>query len=320
MPTTISAADDRSSLIQALTWFLFLAGFFSICARILTKYFLGRGMFWDDRLILAAEASLVGQAIAVSTSASRGMGKPQNSLPKETVDKVLQADYAGTPLFLLSLALIKWSLSSFIRQLSPTKDIKYRIDKSLRMLVVLWFVSAAIVGLFQCKLPTPWDYTTSHNCIDRRSWWTYVTTLNIVTEVGYVTIHVFTFRKLQVSRRRKVSIQAIFAARLLVIIPAVIQLHVFRGSYPSSNLTYDLWLPTVCNQIVACVSVVTACVPHLKPFMESIEPDNVVQIGDGNSSDSRDAIIRGIRLREIATAPPSGNPHSSPSNPQHITV
>ena len=59
MPTTISAADDRSSLIQALTWFLFLAGFFSICARILTKYFLGRGMFWDDRLILAAEVRIV---------------------------------------------------------------------------------------------------------------------------------------------------------------------------------------------------------------------------------------------------------------------
>lgn len=88
-----------------------------------------------------------------------------------------------------------------------------------------------------------------------------------------------------------------------VAIPAVVQLLVFRSSYPSQNLTYDLWLPTVCNQIVACISVVTACVPYLRPFMESIEPDNVVQIGDEDTSSSRGTTERRLALRELTTAP-----------------
>ncbi|KAK8008863.1 hypothetical protein PG991_011414 [Apiospora marii] len=134
MAATADAADDRSPLIQALTWFLLLAGFFSICARIVTKYFLRRAMEWDDKLMLGAEA-----------------------------------DYAGTPLLLLSLALIKWSLSAFVRQLSPNKDIEYRVDQGLSFIVGLWLVSAAVIGLFQCRLPKPWDYIQSHNCIDRNS-------------------------------------------------------------------------------------------------------------------------------------------------------
>lgn len=59
MAATADAADDRSPLIQALTWFLLLAGFFSICARIVTKYFLRRVMEWDDKLILAAEVGSI---------------------------------------------------------------------------------------------------------------------------------------------------------------------------------------------------------------------------------------------------------------------
>ncbi|KAK8122133.1 hypothetical protein PG984_010803 [Apiospora sp. TS-2023a] len=310
MAATADAADDRSPLIQALTWFLLLAGFFSICARIVTKYFLRRVMEWDDKLMLAAEASLIGQAVAVSISASRGLGKSIYSLSDETVDGVLQADYAGTPLLLLSLTLIKWSLSAFVRQLSPNKDIEYRVDQGLSFIVGLWFVSAAVVGLFQCRLPKPWDYSQSHNCIDRRFWWTYVASLNIITEVGYVLVYALVFRRIQVSRRRRFTLQAIFSTRLLVLIPAVIQLLVFRNSYPSHDLTYDLWLPTVCNQIVACVSVVTACVPYLRPFMESIEPDNVVQIDDEETSGSRGTTERRLALREL-TAVPTDHCHSS---------
>ncbi|KAK8072191.1 hypothetical protein PG996_005539 [Apiospora saccharicola] len=328
MAATADTADDRSPLIQALTWFLLLAGFFSICARIVTKYFLRRVMEWDDKLMLAAEASLIGQAVAVSISASRGLGKSIYSLSDETVDGVLQADYAGTPLFLLSLTLIKWSLSAFVRQLSPNKDIEYRVDQGLSFIVGLWFLSAAVVGLFQCRLPKPWDYIQSHNCIDRRSWWTYVASLNIITEVGYVLVYALVFRRIQVSRRRRFTLQAIFSTRLFphkrlsthntgtdnqgcrVVIPAVIQLRVFKSSYPSHDLTYDLWLPTVCNQIVACFSVVTACVPYLRPFMESIEPDNVVQIDDEETSGSRGTTERRLALRELTTAP-TDHCHSS---------
>ena len=38
-----------------------------------------------------------------------------------------------------------------------------------------------------------------------------------------------------------------------------------------SDLTFDLWLPTICMEIVQCVSLTTACIPYLQPFLLSLE-------------------------------------------------
>lgn len=45
----------------------------------------------------------------------------------------------------------------------------------------------------------------------------------------------------------------------------------FLESVPGLDLTADLWLPTVLNQATLSASVVTACGPYLRPFMESLE-------------------------------------------------
>ena len=37
------------------------------------------------------------------------------------------------------------------------------------------------------------------------------------------------------------------------------------------DLTFDLWPPTICMQVVQCVSLTTACIPYLQPFLLSLE-------------------------------------------------
>ncbi len=37
------------------------------------------------------------------------------------------------------------------------------------------------------------------------------------------------------------------------------------------DLTFDLWPTTICTQIVQCVSLTTACIPYLQPFLLSLE-------------------------------------------------
>ena len=38
-----------------------------------------------------------------------------------------------------------------------------------------------------------------------------------------------------------------------------------------SDLTFSLWPPTICMEIVQCVNLTTACVPYLQPFLLSLE-------------------------------------------------
>lgn len=51
----------------------------------------------------------------------------------------------------------------------------------------------------------------------------------------------------------------------------IAQLAVYWNTYRDYDASYSLYLPTVLNQVVLCLSIVTACLPYLKPLMVSLE-------------------------------------------------
>lgn len=60
---------------------------------------------------------------------------------------------------------------------------------------------------------------------------------------------------------------------------AAAQLAVFWTSYPDADITQSSWLSAVCNQIVVFTSILTACLPYLKPLMLSLE-SGIVRVPD----------------------------------------
>lgn len=49
------------------------------------------------------------------------------------------------------------------------------------------------------------------------------------------------------------------------------QLFYFDHTSDSQDPTLDFWSTAVCTQLVQNLSIITACVPYLKPFFESLE-------------------------------------------------
>ncbi|KAI0192644.1 hypothetical protein EV127DRAFT_426010 [Xylaria flabelliformis] len=139
------------------------------------------------------------------------------------------------------------------------------------MVVGLWLLSALSTSLFQCSLPAPWDYINNTQCINRRAWWAYVSVINIGTEFFIVALYCLIIGNLRMSLVRRSVVLLVFSSRLLIIGIALSQLAVFLDTFPSSDLTLDLWLPTILNQATLSTSVVTASIPYLRPFMESLE-------------------------------------------------
>ncbi|KAI1137647.1 hypothetical protein F5Y05DRAFT_387818 [Hypoxylon sp. FL0543] len=265
------ARSDQSTLIRIITWFLFVVAIFSVCARLGTRYVSTRRLGRDDLFVMVAQVSLLAQCIAVSTATSQGLGKAWNILPDSSINGILKAEYASTPLFILTLALIKWSLSVFIQSLTPS-DFHNRLNFGLRLFVVAWAFSSILISLFQCQLPTPWRYVDSERCIDRRAWWTYVVTLNAATECFTVGLYLIIFYTIRVPWKRKALVLSVFSTRLLVVAAIVVQLVFFRHEGQFSD---SMSISTILNQTILALSVVTACVPYLRHFMESLEADVV---------------------------------------------
>jgi hypothetical protein len=48
-------------------------------------------------------------------------------------------------------------------------------------------------------------------------------------------------------------------------------MYYYNVALDSSDPTFTMWQAVVATQIVQCLSIVTACVPYLKPFLDSLE-------------------------------------------------
>ncbi|KAI1418923.1 hypothetical protein F5Y12DRAFT_721404 [Xylaria sp. FL1777] len=262
--------NDQGSVLQILLWFLFIVAILSVGARLGTKYYMTRKLAWDDWILLAAQSAYLAQCVSLSLGVSQGLGESMSSLTQVDVERILQAEYASFVFQLATLALIKWSISISIQQLSPSA-FHQRLGWILRLAVGLWVLSSVLTSLFQCAFPTPWDYLHGSHCINRRAWWAYVAVGNIGTEFFIVVLYFFIIGTLRMSLLRRSVILLVFATRLIIIGLALAQLAVFLEVFPSLDLTKDLWLPTVLNQAILSASVVTACGPYLRPFMESLE-------------------------------------------------
>ena len=98
----------------------------------------------------------------------------------------------------------------------------------------------------------------------------------------------------------------------------MVQLFYLNRMADSSNLTLDFWSTAVCTQVVQSVSLITACIPYLKPFFESLESGMIrsdlrrrgikVPYGYG-SGKSAGSTTLGDSLASSRLAKPSERPH-----------
>ncbi|KAI1124191.1 hypothetical protein F5Y10DRAFT_285389 [Nemania abortiva] len=262
--------NDARSVFQIILWFLFVVAVLSVGARLGTKYAMARRLSWDDWILLGAQFAYLIQCISISLGASQGLGDPISNLTEYAIETYLQADYTSTIFQLITLALIKLSISTSIQQLSPSAKHR-RLDWALRIVVGLWLLTSILTLLFQCALPAPWDYINGSRCINRKAWWSFIAVINVATEFFIVTLYFLIIGNLRMSLMRRSFILLVFSTRLLVIGIALTQLTIFLQVFPSFDITKESWLPTVLNQATLATSVVTACGPYLRPFMESLE-------------------------------------------------
>ncbi|KAI1453205.1 hypothetical protein F4805DRAFT_478720 [Annulohypoxylon moriforme] len=264
------ANSETSHVAQVAIWFLFITSILVGAARLGTRYAMTSTLAWDDRIMILSMVAYLSQCIAASEMASNGLGQSLSSLSEVSIDQFLKAGYANIPLLILTLALVKWSNLAFIKQLS-TRTFDHRTNFGLGLLVGLWFLSGIIVSLFQSPMPSPWAYNNDDGSIDRRAWWTFLSVMNMLTDVGIIATYCSLMARLQISLIKRGILFGIFLTRILVIVATGGQLAAFWVAYGDPDISRSERVPVICNQAVVCLSVISSCLPYLRPFMESLQ-------------------------------------------------
>ncbi|KAI1357840.1 hypothetical protein F5Y08DRAFT_137739 [Xylaria arbuscula] len=284
------ALSDRSRLFQFISWLLFVVTLFAVIARLATKYAITRKLEWDDWVILQALTASLAQSIAISIAASNGLGQATSSLTADSLDTTLKAVYVSALFLILACALTKLSLFISLNHLTP-KDGHRHVNMAVGGVVILWFIPAILVSIFQCALPAPWDFTHGNRCVDRGAWWSFVVVVNILTDFSIVALYIAIMSQLHVSLSKKLLLLAVFSTRLLVIPTAAIQLVTFLNQLSDPDFATSLWVPTVLNQAVITFSISTACLPYLRPFMGALDSD-ILRVRDHSDSQEQLSELR----------------------------
>ncbi|KAH7063967.1 hypothetical protein BKA63DRAFT_538115 [Paraphoma chrysanthemicola] len=211
----------------------------------------------------------IASGIAVTLQTVNGLGRSLSTLTSSQVEAYQKAEYANKLLYITTLVCAKLSIISLLMMLTEL-NLHRHLGVGLTITIALWGLVSIFVICFQCGSSEPWRFIERQNqCLNLNSFWLSMGILNILTDLALILFPVHVIVILQMSLGKKITILVFFGTRSLDIIATAIQLAYLDG-FDSHDATRDLWKWTLTAQIVECISIITSCIPYLRPLLESL--------------------------------------------------
>ncbi|ORY18369.1 hypothetical protein BCR34DRAFT_342871 [Clohesyomyces aquaticus] len=260
----------RGESLNVLSWVLLCVTVLATITRFGTKYAVIRKLEWDDLVAFSALLCSAGLAVAVSFETANGLGSHFNDMTPEQQASWQKANYASNILFVFTVALGKSATVLQMQQINPFTW-RFFLSMAMNVVIAVWGLTAILASSLQCPSPR-WLFVQRSSCNDRYSIYTYIDTLNLLTEAMVLVLPFAALGNIQVSFQRKMTILSCFTLRLGVIIAIIAQLvYSKKRVYASPDPTFDTWERTVCLQVVQNLSVNACSIPYLKPFYMGIQ-------------------------------------------------
>ncbi|KAK7186293.1 hypothetical protein PSPO01_07682 [Paraphaeosphaeria sporulosa] len=263
----IVSADDHGPLLAMTTWFLICTLILCTAIRLGVRFATSSPRTADDLLILAAALIAIGGTVAGSFAVESGFGKRISLLTPATLEKIQKELYATTILYVITIGLSKLSITTFLERLACTSNHKTAVI-IMYAVVISWTFAFTTGVLFQCELPRPWAVFNG-KCIPMLPFWIVACLVDVLTDIGMIILPIRIISSLQLPSRKKAAIIATFALRTLLILLCITRVilldRAIHGDWSFDSIPY-----AITTQAYSTISVLVACLPGLKPFMDSV--------------------------------------------------
>ncbi|OAP59077.1 hypothetical protein AYL99_06375 [Fonsecaea erecta] len=289
------SATHRGPVVNLVAWITVTTMCLAVLTVLTSKLVVLRRLVWNDSILITGMVLSIGFTVAVNQQVSGGLGSEISTLGVDQYDKFQKAGYAWNILYVTSLSFGKTSTLSLLLALSPNKS--YRIPMLVTGgLTVAWAVASIIASAFQCSLPHPYLIATN-KCFDQEGFWDAVGVIDIIIDVALMAIPIWLVHNLQLPMKKKAAVCFAFSFRTLAIACTIWRISEMRHFFDrSADVPFESWLPTIATILEVFFSIFSACVPHLRPFMESIQAgylSGVIQEGDGRFGYGNDSYLMG---------------------------
>ncbi|OCT53690.1 hypothetical protein CLCR_10262 [Cladophialophora carrionii] len=300
----VISASHKGPVVNLISWIAMTTMCLAVITVLISKLVVLRRLTWNDSILSAAMIFSIAFTLTLNQQVSGGLGSKLSTLSDDQYDRFQRAGYAWNILYIVALCLGKSSTLSLLLALSPNKS--YRIPMlAVGGLIVAWAVASVIASAFQCALPHPYQITTN-TCFSQVGFWDAVGVVDILTDLALMVFPIWLVYNLQLAVQKKIAVCFAFSFRTLAVACAVWRMSEMHRFFDrDTDVTFESWLPTIATILEVFFSVFSACVPHLRPFMESIQAgylSGVIQEGDGRFGYGNDSYLMGKMAQSKAVS------------------
>ncbi|CAI6337603.1 unnamed protein product [Periconia digitata] len=261
--------SDSGPFVNVVTWIMLITSTLAVLTRLVTKRALRRRIDVDDAFVAAALLASIGSGVAVTVQTKNGLGRSKAMLDPGSIPIYEKAEYANKLLYIATLALAKLSIISLLMILTAS-DLHRNMGIALTAMIALWGLVSEFTAAFQCGIDRPWQYSdTTDKCLSMIKVWLGVAVGNMITDLFLVLFPIHIILTLQMSMKKKITILCFFGSRSLDIVATAIQLS-YVPDFHSPDPTRALWTWTLTTQVIECLTILTSCVPYLRPLLEDL--------------------------------------------------
>ncbi|PVH93776.1 hypothetical protein DM02DRAFT_634271 [Periconia macrospinosa] len=267
---TIITDDDHGAILAIVSWCLGCALIFGVAIRIGIRLLTKHGPNLDDICILLAVVFAIGGIILVSFAVRAGLGMRLESMNENHLDEIQQQTYIITILYVMTIGIAKLSVAAFLYRLAHTRAQKVCVTL-LSIFILCWTVAVTAVVIFACGLPRPWGFI-KNDCIEVIPFWSSASAIDISTDIAMILLPINIVSKLDITARKKAVVMTIFALRILLIILSFMRVVLLDVSLSNTaDISFDGIPFHAVTQAHAVLSILLACGPAFKPFLQIIQ-------------------------------------------------
>ncbi|KAJ5189369.1 hypothetical protein N7491_005703 [Penicillium cf. griseofulvum] len=268
--TILSTARGHQALAISAV-FTSIATFIT-AVRIFTRAFLVKQMGADDYVILVSLAfSWIFFGLMVG-EVFHGMGEHYTDIPAPIYKAQMIYFWASVPIYQTSLISTKMSILLQYKRVFSTPRMRLACWLMIGVLGVYgtWTIISAWANCV--PLAKFWDDTVPGFCFDKKALWFSNSAIHIITDIVILIYPMPVLKSLQLPRRQKFALMAVFALGGFVLITSILRLKSLLVISNSTDPTYDnvgaaTWSAVECN-----VAIICACLPGTRAFLSKLLP------------------------------------------------
>ncbi|CAK4030279.1 Hypothetical predicted protein [Lecanosticta acicola] len=254
---------DHAGWLYIITLLSFVYALVALAIRFAAKY----GMYGhDDWALLGSTGLAIGQYVSVLAALSKGLGKSQTLLGIHRLLELQRYAAAHAYLFVLAHCASKLSTAVLTKRLFD--------NGSRRNIYTCWalIISSLFFGFVGILcLSSACSNPYADTCRHRFARWQIILAIDIITEVMLVAIPLTLICDILIKRSAKITVLAVFGARLVDIVFASMNLHriaLLEGTHDKALAVVPSMMWT---QAELLWSIVSASLPCLKTFMRPFD-------------------------------------------------